>query len=154
MNTVTFDRLLILALVVASSIQGQDLQDGQDTIFLRQGEALAGRIVGFDGRTIRLQRFLPPLSGVLPNAAPVSASVTISISHVDRVEFSSAEGRDLNLEASTPANLAQAEALWRKTLLWLSIPKSVAGEIGVSYGNLLLEAATSPTPERPLGFSG
>jgi hypothetical protein len=49
------------------------------------------------------------LSGVPPNAAPVSALVTISISHVDRWGFLPLR-RNLKCETPTPANLFQAEA--------------------------------------------
>ena len=130
--------LLALALLVATHLRAQDPQSGQDTIFLRQGEAIAGRVTGFDGRGIRLQRFLPPLQGAPANAAPVFASVTVPVSHVDRVEFSSDEVPDQKLRSATAVNISEIKALWDEALVWLSIPKSRAAEIGLCYGYLLL----------------
>jgi hypothetical protein len=136
----SYHRWLILALLGAGITHGQDPQNGQDTIFLKQGEAIAGRIAGFDGRTIKLQRFLQPLPGGPLDREPVSASLTVPISRVERVEFFFDEARDRKLRSATTASISEVEALWREAFPWLSIPKSPAGEVGLSYGNLLLDA--------------
>jgi hypothetical protein len=141
---------LSLALSVVGITHGQDARNGQDTIFLRQGEAIAGRIGGFDGRTIRLRRFLQPLSGTASQSEPVCVSVTVQVSHVERVEFCSDEARDRKLREATTANMSEIEALWRETFLWLSIPKSPAGEIGLRYGDLLLSAGGFARAEKAL----
>lgn len=133
-------RWLILAFSVAGIAQGQSPQDGQDAIFLQKGQPLAGRIIGFDGRSIKLERFLSPAPGAAPDAEPVSASVTVPLSHVARVEFRSDERRDRKLRDATVTNLSEVESLWREAFAWLAIPKSPAGEIGLAYGTLLLSA--------------
>ena len=149
-SAASLNRLLILSLAVAGLGNGQEPRNRQDTIFLRQGEAVAGKIEGFDGRTIRLQRFLPPLPGVPPDAAPVFASVAVPISHVERVEFSFDELRNRKLGTATAANISEVEALWREAFPWLSIPKSPAGEIGLSYGDLLLSAGNFASARKAL----
>jgi hypothetical protein len=141
---------LILALSVVGITHGEDARNGQDTIFLRQGEAIAGRIAGFDGRTIRLLRFLQPLSGTASESEPVCVSVTVQVSHVERVEFCSDEARDRKLREATTANMSEVEALWREALPWLSVPKSPAGEIGLRYGDLLLSAGGFASAEKAL----
>jgi hypothetical protein len=74
--------LAVFALLLAANVRSQDPQSAQDTIFLRQGEAIAGQIAGFDGKTIRLRRFLPPLPGVDVEAAPIFASVAVLVAHI------------------------------------------------------------------------
>jgi tetratricopeptide (TPR) repeat protein len=141
--------LLAFALVLAANTRSQDPQSGQDTIFLRQGEAIAGRIAGFDGRTIRLQRFLPPLPGA-PADAPVFASVTLQVSHIERIEFSSLEGADQKLRSATPANISEVKALWEDALIWLSVPKSRCAELGLCYANLLLAVGDFANAQKAL----
>jgi tetratricopeptide (TPR) repeat protein len=141
--------LVILALAFAHVAHGQDPTNRQDAIFLRQGEAIAGKIAGFDGQTIRLQRFLPPLAGSPSDAGPV-ALVTVPISHIERVEFSSDEARNLKIRRATLANITEIEALWCEALLWLAIPKSPAGEIGLSYADLLLRAGDFDSARKAL----
>jgi hypothetical protein len=141
---------LILLLSVVGITHGQEARNGQDTIFLRQGEAIAGRIAGFDGRTIRLLRFLQPLSGTASESEPVCVSVTVQVSHVERVEFCSDEARDRKLREATTAKISEVEALWREALPWLSVPKSPAGEIGLRYGDLLLSAGDFASAEKAL----
>jgi len=131
-------RIVVLALAVAGIVHGQDPRNGQDTIFLRHGERIAGKIAGFDGQTIRMQRFLPPLPDAPTDAAPVFASVTIQCSRVERVEFSSDEARDQKLRNATGANISEIEMLWREAFAWLAIPRSSAAEIGLCYAELLL----------------
>ncbi len=149
-NAFSFHRWLILALTVAGITHGQDPHNGQDTIFLKQGEAIAGRIAGFDGRTIRLQRFLQPLPGRPLDTEPVSASVTVPVSNVERVEFFFDEARDRKLRSATTANISEIEALWREALPWISIAKSPAAEAGLSYGNLLLGAGDFASAQKAL----
>jgi hypothetical protein len=149
-NVFNFHRWLILAMSVAGITHGQDPKNGQDTIFLKQGEAIAGRLAGFDGRTIRVQRFLQPLPGSPLDAEPVSASVTVPVSHVERVEFFFDEVRDRKLRSATTASISEVEALWREAFPWLSIPKSPAAEVGLSYGNLLLDAGDFAGAEKAL----
>ncbi len=149
-NVFSFHRWLILALSVAGITHGQDPQNGQDTIFLKQGEAIAGRIAGFDGRTIRLQRFLQPLPGRPLDTEPVSASVTVPVSHVERVEFFFDEARDRKLRSATTASISEIEALWREAFSWLSLPKSPAAEAGLCYGNLLLGAGDLASAQKAL----
>ena len=81
--------LVLLCFAFAENAPGQLPQVGQDTIFLRQGDRLVGKLTGTDGQSIRLRRLLPPLRGASPDAAPIFASVTVLRSHVDRVQFSS-----------------------------------------------------------------
>ena len=141
-----------LLLFSAANVRSQDPQSGQDTIFLRQGEAIAGKIVGFDGRTIRLRRFLPHLQGTSVDAPPVLASVAVSLSHVERVEFSSDEVPDEKLTTATTANIPEIKALWEKAVVWLSVPKSRIAEIGLCYGNLLLNAGDRANAGRAFGI--
>ena len=142
--------LFVSALFFATSMRGQDPQSGKDTIFLRHGEAIAGKIAGFDGRIIRLQRFLPPLQGARADVAPVFASVTVPISHVERVEFCSSEVPDQKLRSATATNMSQVRALWDTAVIWLSVPKSRVAEIGLCYGNLLLNAGDRASAGRAL----
>jgi hypothetical protein len=141
--------LSALVLFSAANVRSQDPQSEQDTIFLRQGEALAGKIVGFDGRIVRLERFLPHLQGTSPDAPPVVALVTLSISHIERVEFSSDEVPDRKFRSAT-ANMPEMKALWEKAAVWLSVPKSRVAEIGLCYGNLLLNAGDGASASRAL----
>jgi hypothetical protein len=124
--------------VFAGSAYGQLPQVGRDTIFLRQGDRLVGKLTGIDELSIRLQRLLPPLAGASIDAAPIFASVAVLRAHVDRVEFSSDEAQERLLKNATDANLPEIETFWRKARPWLAIPKSSAGEIGLVYGDLLL----------------
>jgi hypothetical protein len=110
----------------------------QDTVFLRQGDRLIGKLAGIDEQSIRLRRLLPPLPGASADAEPVFASVAISRSHVDRVEFSRNEAQQLMLRNAPVANIPEVEALWRQARVWLTVAKSPAGEIGFAYGDLLL----------------
>lgn len=142
--------LYMLALFFAVNVRSQDPQSGQDTIFLRQGEAIAGKIAGFDGRTIRLRRFLPHLQGASADAPPVFASVTVATSHIERVEFSSDEVPAQKLKSATATDMSDIKALWDKAGLWLSIPKSRVAQIGICYGNLLLNAGDRANAGRAL----
>ena len=128
----------LIGFAFAGHARAQIPQVGQDTIFLRQGDSLVGKLTGVDGQSIRLLRRLPPLPGASPDAAPIFASITVSRSHVDRVEFSSDETRERMLKNATGANASEIEALWREARPWLGIPKSSTGEIGLAYGDLLL----------------
>ncbi|HEY5706389.1 MAG TPA: hypothetical protein VIS96_12520 [Terrimicrobiaceae bacterium] len=130
----------LLCLVSANHATGQLPQVRQDTIFLRQGDRLLGKLTGIDGQSIRLRRQLLPLPGAAADAAPIFASVTVLRSHVDRVEFSSDEAQVRMLKNATAANAHQIEALWREARPWLPIPKSSAGAIGLTYGDLLLRS--------------
>jgi hypothetical protein len=130
--------LALLGVLISASAFGQLPQVGQDTIFLRQGERLVGKLTGIDGQTITLRRLLPPVPGTSADAAPVFASVTVLRSHVDRVEFSSGEALERVLKNASVANASVIEALWREARPWLAIAKSPAGGIGLSYGDLLL----------------
>ena len=86
--------LVLLCFAFADNAPGQLPQVGQDTIFLRQGDRLVGKLTGLDGQSIRMRRLLPPLPGASVDAAPIFASVTVLRSHVDRVEFSSHRHRN------------------------------------------------------------
>lgn len=130
--------LVLLCFAFADNAPGQLPQVGKDTIFLRQGDRLVGKLTGLDGQSIRLRRLLPPLPGASADAAPIFASVTVLRSHVDRVEFSSNEAQERMLKNATAANASEIEALWREARPWLAIPKSSAGGIGLAYGDLLL----------------
>jgi tetratricopeptide (TPR) repeat protein len=130
--------LVSLYVWVPDSAPGQFPQVGQDTIFLRQGDRLVGKLMGIDERSIRLRRLLPPLSGVSADAAPIFASIMVLRSDVDRVEFSSDEAQERMLKNATAANLSDIEALWREKRVWLGVPKSSAGAVGLVYGDLLL----------------
>jgi hypothetical protein len=142
--------LSVLVFFSAANLRSQDPQSEQDTIFLRQGEAMAGKIDGFDGRAIRLRRFLPPPQGAPAGAPPVLASVAVSVSHIERVEFSSDELPDQMLRNATATNIPEIKALWEKALLWLSVPKSRSAEIGLCYGNLLLNVGDRSSAGRAL----
>ena len=133
-----FHFLGLLGFAFASDARGQIPPVGQDTIFLRQGDSLVGKLTGVDGQSIRLRRLLPPLPGASTDATPIFASVTVLRSHVDRVEFSSDEAQNRMLKNATAANASKIEALWREARPWLAIPKSSAGGIGLAYGDLLL----------------
>ena len=128
----------LLCFALANNAPCQLPRVGQDTIFLRQGDRLVGKLTGIDDRSIRLRRLLPPLPDASADAAPVFASLMVLRSHVDRIEFSSDEAQERMLKNATAANLPEIEALWRETRVWLGIPKSSAGEIGLVYGDLLL----------------
>jgi hypothetical protein len=130
--------LVVLCFAFAENAPSQLPHVGQDTIFLRQGDRLVGKLMGTDGQSIRLRRLLPPLAGASADAAPIFASVTVLRSHVDRVEFSSDEAQERMLKNATAANASEIEALWREARPWLAIPKSCAGRIGLAYGDLLL----------------
>ena len=130
--------LFSLCLVFAGGACGQIPQVGRDTIFLRQGDRLVGKLTGIDEQGIRLRRLLPPLAGASTDSAPIFASITVLRSHVDRVEFSSNEAQARMLKNATGANLQEIEALWREARPWLPIPKSSAAEVGLVYGDLLL----------------
>jgi hypothetical protein len=129
---------LPLCLVFAGGASGQLPQIGRDTIFLRQGDRLVGKLTGIDDLSIRLQRLLPPLADASTDAAPIFASITVLRAHVDRVEFSSDEAQERLLKNATAANLPEIEKLWRNARPWLAIPKSSAAEVGLVYGDLLL----------------
>jgi hypothetical protein len=143
-------RAIVLLLVVAGVVRAQNPRNGQDTIFLRHGEKLVGKITGFDGQTIRLQRFLPPLPGAPADSAPIFASVTVLCAHVNHVEFSSDAARDQKLMRATATNASEIEGLWREALPWLPIPRSPAGEIGLAYANVLLSAGDSASARKAL----
>ena len=130
--------LILLIVWVPDKAPGQIPRVGQDTIFLRQGDRLVGKLTGIDERSIRLRRLLPPLPGASDDAAPIFASIMVLRSDVDRVEFSSDETPERMLKNATVANLSEIETLWREARVWLGIPKSSAGEIGFAYGDLLL----------------
>jgi hypothetical protein len=140
MSIVILHSLVLLCFVFVDKAPGQFPRVGQDTIFLRQGDRLVGKLTGIDERSIRLRRLLPPLPGASADAAPVFASVVVLRSHVDRVEFSSAEAQERILKNATAANRSEIEALWREARPWLDIPKSSAGVIGLAYGDLLLRS--------------
>jgi hypothetical protein len=133
-------RLILLVVIAAGSVRSQDTWKGEDTIFLQNGEKLAGKITGFDGLNIRLQRILPPLPGALADSAPVIASVTLPCSRVRQIEFSSDEVRDEKLRHATTAEISEIGAFWRESLPWLAIPRSPTGEIGLAFADLLLRA--------------
>jgi hypothetical protein len=137
-RTATFLFLLVLCFAFAENAPSQLPHIGQDTVFLRQGDRLVGKLIGTDGHRIRLRRLLPPLAGASSDAAPIFASVTVLRSHVDRVEFSSDEAQERMLKNATTANASEIDALWREARPWLPIPKSRAGGIGLAYGDLLL----------------
>ena len=145
-----FSYLFALAFSFAANVRSQDPQSEHDTVFLRQGEAIAGKIAEFDGRIIRLKRFLPPLQGAPADAPPVFASVTLPISRVERVEFSADEMPNQKLRNATATNMPQIKALWDSALIWLPIPKSRVAEIGLCYGNLLLNAGDDASAGRAL----
>ena len=131
--------LFSLCLIFAGGAGGQIPQVGRDTIFLRQGERIVGKLTGIDDQGIRLRRLLPPLGGASIDSAPIFASITVLRSHVDRVEFSSNEALVRTLKSATVVNLQEIEALWREARPWLPIPKSPAAEVGLVYGDLLLQ---------------
>jgi hypothetical protein len=139
-----------LCLIFTGSAHGQLPQLGRDTIFLRQGDRLVGKLTGIDELNIRLQRLLPPLAGASIDAAPVFASITVLRAHVDRVEFSSDAAQERLLKNATAANLTEIETLWSKARPWLAIPKSLAGEIGLVYGDLLLRNGDSAALRKAL----
>lgn len=137
-------------LLIAGDACGQFPQVGQDTIFLRQGDRLVGKLTGVDEQSIRLRRLLPPLAGTPADAAPVFASVTVLRSHVERVEFSFGEAQERVLKNATPVSASEIEALWREARPWLAVPKSPAGGIGISYGDLLLRAGDLASARKAL----
>ena len=55
--------VVLLCFAFADNAPGQLPRVGQDTIFLRQGDRLVGKLTGIDDRSIRLRRLLPPLPG-------------------------------------------------------------------------------------------
>jgi tetratricopeptide (TPR) repeat protein len=150
MRGAIFHFLSLLGFLVAGDACGQFPQVGQDTIFLRQGDRLVGKLTGVDEQSIRLRRLLPPLPGASADVAPVFASVTVLRSHVDRVEFSSGEAQERVLKHATPVNASEIETLWREARPWLAVPKSPAGGIGISYGDLLLRAGDLPSARKAL----
>jgi hypothetical protein len=115
-------------------------QVAQDTVFLRQGDKLVGKLIGIDERSIRVQRLLPPLAGASTDAAPIFASVAVLRSDIDHIEFSSVGPHRLMLENASAASVSDVELLWRQARPWLAIRKSPAGEIGLRYGDLLLHS--------------
>ncbi|HEY5769601.1 MAG TPA: hypothetical protein VIS71_07135 [Terrimicrobium sp.] len=137
-NIAAFRFLMLLCFWVADNASGQLPRVGQDTIFLRQGDRLVGELTGIDERSIRLRRLLPPLPGASTDGAPILASITVLRSDLDRVEFSSGEAQERMLMNATTANLSEIEALWREARVWLGVPKSSAGAVGLVYGDLLL----------------
>jgi hypothetical protein len=56
------------------------------------------------------------------------------------VEFSPDERQRLALKNASVRNLSEIEDLWHQARLWLPIPKSPAAEIGLAYGDLLLQS--------------
>ena len=142
--------LALLVFLTAGNACGQLPQVGQDTIFLRQGDRLVGKLTGVDAQSIRLRRLLPPLPGASPDAAPVFALVTVLRSHVDHVEFSSDEEQERALENATRANVSEIEGHWLKARPWLAVPKSPAAGIGLAYGDLLLRAGDLTSARKAL----
>jgi hypothetical protein len=132
--------LISLADFLAASASDQIPPVEQDTIFLRQGDRLVGKLTGIDEQSIRLRRLLPAFNATPPDAAPVYASVSILRSHVDRVEFSLDERQRLLLKNASVRNLSEIEDLWHQGRLWLPIPKSPTAEIGLAFGDLLLQS--------------
>ncbi|MGA7879824.1 MAG: hypothetical protein WCD63_03045 [Terrimicrobiaceae bacterium] len=151
MRRVPVQRFLFsLCLVLAGGASGQIPQVGRDTIFLRQGDRMVGKLTGIDEQGIRLRRLLPPLAGASTDSVPIFASITVLRSDVDRVEFSSNEAQTRMLKNATAINLQEIEALWREARPWLSIPRSSSAEVGLVYGDLLLRNDEPATAQKAL----
>ncbi|HEY5813912.1 MAG TPA: hypothetical protein VIT23_14805 [Terrimicrobiaceae bacterium] len=149
-NAATSCGLVALLTVVACIARGDDIAKGHDTIFLNHGEKFVGKITSFDGKNIRLQRSLPPAVGSPVDGAPIVASVTVSRAYVKQVEFCHDQARDEKLSGAMAATTTELEALWKEALPWLTIPRSPAGEIGLSYANVLLSGGNFENGEKAL----
>jgi len=140
MNLRLFLSLLGCTLVAAGSLRAQTAP-ALDTLFMSSGEKRTGKLSGIDAQNFRLQVPLPPPPGATPTTAPVFASVSVPRADVDHVEFAPDAAREKQLAGATVAQLPAIEALWKQQLLWLGVAKSPAADIGIAYGNLLLQTA-------------
>lgn len=111
-----------------------------DVLFTVNGESRTGRITFFDGRTIRMQVPLPPPPGTPAGAPSVFASVTVSRSDVDRIEFSADPALEALIVAPKAESTSELAKRWEAARIWLDVPRSTAGRVGVAYGEALLKS--------------
>jgi hypothetical protein len=101
---------------------------------MTSGEKRSGRVVGTDGKLLRLEVPLP----TAPSAAPMFASVSIPRTDVAQIEFATDPALEALLKELPVAKVPDLEARWTKLLPWLSLPRSPAGRAGNALGDGLL----------------
>jgi hypothetical protein len=118
----------------------------QDTLFFEDGKTRVGKIVSLDPKSFRLEVMLAGSA----NGAPVFASVTIPRGGVVQIEFGPDEARERKLKEAN--DLTAIAALWKQWEPFLGVPKSPAGRIGTTYGNMLLQTGTPGNARAALGL--
>jgi len=121
---------LITAVLMGSSLSAQDV------LFLKNGERRAGEISQADGVRLRLQI---PLPGA-PGAREVFAAVWIPLSDIRSIEFSHSPELEELLRPGRADRLHDLASAWAAHKVWLSLPKSSAGRIGIAYASGLLQS--------------
>ncbi|MDD5200242.1 MAG: hypothetical protein PHC88_10630 [Terrimicrobiaceae bacterium] len=133
-------RPLLLAALLSSSAFTHGPARAQtpeivDTLFMNDaaGTRRAGRIVGIDAATLKLE--VPLAIGGAPGA---KAIVAVPRAQISRIEFAPNENRGRLVASPTAANLIALNVEWLRWKPFLAVPKSPSGAVAVAFGAALL----------------
>lgn len=139
-----------LMLAGVASVHAQQAAMRSDIIFMANGEKVAGKVIGLDAQSYKVQKALAASTGAPAGAAPMMATVMLPRKDVVRIEFAADDAREKKLAAAEVAQLAEVEAMWRAAEPWLTIPKNPAGRVGLVYGDLLLKTKDAANARKAL----
>jgi len=116
----------------------------QDTVIRSDGVPQAGRITGGDATGLRLEVSL--------GGGTASGSVSIPYGQIKEVVMADREAIENSLGRVTKDSLPALAQLWAQRRPLLTVAGSLAGDIGIAYGQLLLEHGTSAQKSAVLGL--
>ncbi len=121
----------------------------KDVVILSDGTHRVGEISGFDGTTIRLR---VPLPGAAASTAGGTATATVSIPlrDIEAIEFMGSAERNALLRGAGVGQLLDVELEWMRMRPWLRVPRSSAGAMGCTFGELLLSRGAADDVEKAL----
>lgn len=133
---------MVIAVLTAASALTPAVR-AQDTVVLKNGRRADCRILDFTADAVRISW--------KPDAAAPPRNRDVPLADVDYVELGPLPGEtDARAQAVKESRSDPLLPFWAKRVAWLGRPRSDAGELGLTYAELLTRQPTTDRLERAL----
>ncbi|MFV1995146.1 MAG: hypothetical protein ACC661_06890 [Verrucomicrobiales bacterium] len=123
----------VLLLAGAAALLSPAVAAGRDVLHLKQGDPLSCEIIEITDKLVRIKVSIEVEGG------EAFSTKTVAMAAVDFIDFGPVPGETLLMENPAAGTPGQWEALWDAVRANLHRPHSSAGEIGLRYGERLLD---------------